>query len=317
MTQANETKTPRRRHESVVSDKQGESQQAKGATNKKEGKGSGKQTQSIKYVKLEKERPSLTRDGAKPEPQKSKRKRGSGSRAKAKTGQKLKVIPLGGLDAIGKNMTVFECGNDMVLDDAGLMFPDDDHPGIDLILPDYTYVLEHAAKLKGIVITHGHEDHTGSLPYLFKDLDNPVPIYGTKMTLGLIEGKFKEHRIKNAELIEIKPGDKIKLGCIEAEFFAVNHSIPGSVGVFFRSLAGNVLHTGDFKLDQTPIDGVITDFVALARFGQEGVDLMLCDSTNANIPGVSASEGDIPATFNRWVASARQRVIIASFASND
>ncbi len=284
-----------------------------------QGKGKRKgsqQTRSIKYVKLEKERPSLTRAATKKqEPQKSKKKRGSAGQ-KAQPDVELKVIPLGGLDAIGKNMTVFECGNDMVLDDAGLMFPDDDHPGIDLILPDYTYVLENAHKLRGIVITHGHEDHTGSLPYLYKDLDMPVPIYGTKMTLGLIEGKFKEHRIKNAQLIEIKPGETIKLGCFEAEFFAVNHSIPGSVGVFFRSPAGNVLHTGDFKLDQTPIDGVLTDFGALARFGQEGVDLMMSDSTNAMKSAFTPSEREVGKNLAKIIEQAKGRVIIASFASH-
>ena len=277
----------------------------------------GRQTKTIKYVKIEKERPSLTRDVEKQDEgsgHKSKRKRGSSGQKKQ--GVELKVIPLGGLDAIGKNMTVFECGNDMVLDDAGLMFPDDDHPGIDLILPDYTYVLEHADKLRGIVITHGHEDHTGSLPYLYKDLDKPVPIYGTKMTLGLIEGKFAEHKIKNAQLIEIKPGDKISLGCIEAEFFAVNHSIPGSVGIFFTSPAGNVLHTGDFKLDQTPIDGVTTDFGALARFGQAGVDLMLSDSTNAMKNSFTPSEREVGKNLHKIIAQAQGRVIVASFASH-
>ena len=279
----------------------------------------GRETKTIKYVKLEKERPSLTRDSSS-EPKSdqgrahSSKKRGSSS--KRQQDAKLKVIPLGGLDAIGKNMTVFECGNDIVLDDAGLMFPDDDHPGIDLILPDYTYLLENAHKLRGIVITHGHEDHTGSLPYLYKDLDMPVPIYGTKMTLGLIEGKFAEHKIKNAQLIEIQPGQKIKLGCIEAEFFAVNHSIPGSVGIFFTSPAGNVLHTGDFKLDQTPIDGITTDFGALARFGRDGVDLMLSDSTNALKKTFTPSEREVGKNLYNIISQAKGRVIIASFASH-
>ncbi|ANE23488.1 beta-lactamase [Denitrobacterium detoxificans] len=229
---------------------------------------------------------------------------------------KLKVIPLGGLDAIGKNMTAFECNGDMVLDDAGLMFPDDDHPGVDLILPDYTYVLENADKLRGIVITHGHEDHTGSLPYLLKDLDRQVPIYGTKLTLGLIEGKFAEHRIKNAKLIEIKPGQRIQMGCITCDFFAVNHSIPGAVGIFFQTPAGTVLHTGDFKLDQTPIDGVTTDFGALARFGKMGVDLMMSDSTNATVPTFTPSEATVGVTLRKIIGQAKGRVIIASFASH-
>lgn len=228
----------------------------------------------------------------------------------------LKVIPLGGLDAIGKNMTVFECGDDIVLDDAGCMFPDDNHPGIDLILPDYSYLLQNAEKLRGIVITHGHEDHTGALPYVMKDLDCEVPIYGTKMTLGLIEGKFKEHHVKNAKLIEIKPGQSIKMGCFTANFFAVNHSIPGSVGIFLNSPAGNVLHTGDFKLDQTPIDGITTDFGAIAEYSRIGVDLLMSDSTNANIPTFTPSEAEVGKVLNRIIAQATGRVVIASFASH-
>ena len=215
-----------------------------------------KKTRTYKHVQLEHKRPQLSKAGEGGQRAASNRGDQSARRnfasPKKDPNATLKIIPLGGLDAIGKNMTVFECKGDMILDDAGLMFPDDNHPGVDLILPDYTYVLENADKLRGIVITHGHEDHTGTLPYLMKDLDRNVPIYGTKMTLGLIEGKFAEHKIKNAKLVEIKPGDQIKLGCFTAEFFAVNHSIPGAVGVFFQSPAGNVLHTGDFKLDQTP-----------------------------------------------------------------
>ena len=311
MTEANGTRTPRRRHTNGAP-KDGNQQQPQG---QQQGRQSGRGTKSIKYVKLEKERPSLTRDVQSGESRrKSSRRRGS-SQAK-KPGAQIKVIPLGGLDAIGKNMTVFECGDDIVLDDAGLMFPDDDPPGIDLILPDYTYVLENAHKLRGIVVTHGHEDHTGSLPYLYKDLDVPVPIYGSKMTLGLIEGKFAEHRIKNAKLIEVKPGEKIKLGCIEAEFFSVNHSIPGALGVFFTSPAGNILHTGDFKLDQSPIDGVHTDFGAIARFGELGVDLMLSDSTNANNPNFTKSESEVGETLHKIIAQATGRVVIASFASH-
>ena len=283
------------------------------------GDGSAKKTRSYKHVQLEHERPQLTKAGSQGQ---GGRRRQDGQRRRSFASPKkdpnatLKIIPLGGLDAIGKNMTAFECKGDMVLDDAGLMFPDDNHPGIDLILPDYTYVLENADKLRGIIITHGHEDHTGSLPYLVKDLDRSVPIYGTKMTLGLIEGKFAEHRIKNAKLVEIKPGDQVKLGCITAEFFAVNHSIPGSVGVFFQSPAGNVLHTGDFKLDQTPIDGVTTDFGALSKFSQMGVDLMMSDSTNAQNPNFTPSEAEVGKELAKIIAQAKGRVIIASFASH-
>lgn len=286
--------------------------------------------ESVKHVHLDRTRPKLSKfDGEGKESQGKKassRGRSHASRSRKAQGSSqdkrrdpkatLRIIPLGGLDAIGKNMTCFECGNDIVLDDAGLMFPDDDHPGIDLILPDYTYVLEHAEKLRGIVITHGHEDHTGSLPYLLKDLDRQVPIYATKLTLGLIEGKLAEHKIKNAKLCEIKPGQTINLGCISAEFFSVNHSIPDAVGVFFRSPAGNVLHTGDFKLDQSPIDGVRTDFGALARFGQEGVDLMMSDSTNAMNPTFTPSEAEVGKALQSIISNARGRVIVASFASH-
>ena len=277
-----------------------------------------KNTRSYKHVQLERKRPQLTRgedEGRAPSRQ-GKRSGGGSSAAGKDPKAKLKVIPLGGLDAIGKNMTVFECKGDMILDDAGLMFPDDDHPGVDLILPDYTYVLENADKLRGIVITHGHEDHTGTLPYLLKDLDRKVPIYATKLTLGLIEGKLAEHRVKNAKLIEIKPGQQVKLGCITAEFFAVNHSIPGAVGVFFQSPAGNVLHTGDFKLDQSPIDGVHTDFGALARFSKIGVDLMMSDSTNAMNPNFTRSEAEVGKVLAGIISQATGRVIIASFASH-
>ena len=277
-----------------------------------------KNNTSFKRVNLERKRPQLSRGetaAAKEVPSGSRKPR-RGSKAGKDPNAKLKIIPLGGLDAIGKNMTACECNGDMILDDAGLMFPDDDHPGIDLILPDYTYVLENADKLRGIVITHGHEDHTGTLPYLLKDLDRTVNIYATKLTLGLIEGKFAEHRVKNAKLIEIKPGDEVKLGCFTVDFFAVNHSIPGAVGLFIQSPAGNVLHTGDFKLDQTPIDGITTDFGALARFSETGVDLMMSDSTNATNPNFTPSEAEVGKTLEQIISQAKGRVIIASFASH-
>ncbi|MCI2241939.1 ribonuclease J [Adlercreutzia faecimuris] len=283
--------------------------------------GAKRRTRTFRHENLERKRPQLSRDGAAAPKKKQPAKgaHGADRRISAKgkdPNAKLKIIPLGGLDAIGKNMTCLECKGDMILDDAGLMFPDDDHPGIDLILPDYTHVLENADKLRGIIVTHGHEDHTGSLPYLLKDLDRTVPIYATKLTLGLIEGKFAEHKVKNAKLIEIKPGDQIKLGCFTVDFFAVNHSIPGAVGVFFQSPAGNVLHMGDFKLDQTPIDGVHTDFGALARFGEMGVDLMMSDSTNATNPNFTPSEAEVGKTLRTIISQAKGRVIIASFASH-
>ncbi len=276
-----------------------------------------KSKRSYKHVSIDRTRPQLSKDTASYKNNRTSQKGfHNQSFSKKDPHALLKVVPLGGLDAIGKNMTVFECKGDMIIDDAGLMFPDDDHPGIDLILPDYTYVLENAEKLRGIFITHGHEDHTGTLPYLLKDLDQQIPIYATKLTLGLIEGKFKEHRIKNARLCEIKPGDKIKLGCMTVEFFAVNHSIPGAVGAYIQSPAGNVLHTGDFKLDQTPIDGVHTDFTALARFSRQGVDLMMSDSTNAQNKNFTPSEAEVGKVLSPIIASAKGRVIVASFASH-
>ncbi len=284
--------------------------------------GNRRRTTRTKHVSVDHKRPQITPDSElEPEtfkkPRTRKQRGGNNQRRAVKHNPDvtLKVIPLGGLDGIGKNMTVIECGDDMILDDAGLMFPDDDHPGIDLILPDYTYVLENEHKLRAIIITHGHEDHTGSLPYLMKDLTKKVPIYATKMTLGLIEGKFKEHRIK-AKLCEVNPGDEMKIGNFVVDFFAVNHSIPGAMGVFFQSPAGNVLHTGDFKLDQSPIDGVHTDFGALARFSKMGVDLMMSDSTNATNPTFTPSEAEVGKVLRPIIKNATGRVIIASFASH-
>ena len=229
---------------------------------------------------------------------------------------RLRVIPLGGLDGIGKNMTVLELGNDMIVIDAGLMFPDEDHPGIDLILPDYSYILQRKEKLRGIIITHGHEDHTGALPYLLKDLGAPVPVLGTRLTLGIVAGKLEEHRIKKPKLREIKAGSHLNLGMFSLDFFAVNHSIPDGVAVYVRTPVGTVLHTGDFKLDQTPIDGRFTDFAGFARAAKQGVTLMLSDSTGAENSGHTPSEAEVGVELRRIFAAAEQRIIVASFASH-
>lgn len=229
---------------------------------------------------------------------------------------RLRVIPLGGLDGIGKNMTVIEYGTDMIMVDAGIMFPDDDHPGVDLILPDYSYVLKRKDRLRGIVITHGHEDHTGALPYLLKDLEQPVPILGTRLTLGLVKGKLEEHKIKKPKLREVKDSSHVSLGAFGIDFFPVNHSIPDGVGVFIRTPVGNILHTGDFKLDQTPIDGRLTDYGALSKFGKTGVTLMLSDSTGAENKGICRSEAEVGVALRDIIAHAEQRVIVASFASH-
>lgn len=234
----------------------------------------------------------------------------------AKKSSPLKIIPLGGLDGIGKNMTVFECGDDMVLVDAGLMFPDDSQPGIDLVLPDYTYVLENEDKLRGIIVTHGHEDHTGSLPYLLQDLNNKVPIFSSKLTLGFIEGKLSEFRIRAPKFREVKGGSHVNLGCISLDFFSMTHSIPGALGVFIRTNQGTVMHTGDFKLDQTPIDGVTPDYAAISRFAKQGIDLLLSDSTNATVPGFTKSEAEVGPNLLHAIKNAPGRVFVASFSSH-
>ena len=228
----------------------------------------------------------------------------------------LKVIPLGGLDGMGKNMTVIECGPDMMLVDAGLMFPDDSQPGIDLVLPDYTYVLENEDKLRGIIITHGHEDHTGALPYLLQDLNNKVPIFSSKLTLGFIEGKLSEFRIRAPKFREVKGGSHVNLGCLSVDFFSMTHSIPGALGIFVKSPQGTVMHTGDFKLDQTPIDGVTPDYAAITRFGKSGVDLLLSDSTNATVPGFTKSEAEVGHSLYDAIKNAEGRVFVASFSSH-
>lgn len=234
----------------------------------------------------------------------------------AKKSSPLKIIPLGGLDGIGKNMTVFECGDDMVLVDAGLMFPDDSQPGIDLVLPDYTYVLENEEKLRGIVVTHGHEDHTGSLPYLLQDLNNKVPIFSSKLTLGFIEGKLSEFRSRAPKFREVKGGSHVNLGGISLDFFSMTHSIPGALGVFIRTNQGTVMHTGDFKLDQTPIDGVTPDYAAISRFAKQGIDLLLSDSTNATVPGFTKSEAEVGPNLLHAIKNAPGRVFVASFSSH-
>lgn len=228
----------------------------------------------------------------------------------------LKIIPLGGLDGIGKNMTAFEYGDDMLLVDAGLMFPEDDQPGIDLILPDYTYVLENEHKLRGIVITHGHEDHTGALPYLLMDLTRKVPIYAAKLTLGMIAGKLEEHNIRQPKFVEVQDGSNVTLGALNLTFFAMTHSIPGALGVFMNTPAGTLIHTGDFKLDQTPIDGRRPNYQAICKFGARGVDLLLADSTNATRPGFTQSEAAVGPNLRHIIKNAKGRVFVASFSSH-
>ncbi len=228
----------------------------------------------------------------------------------------IKVSFLGGLNEVGKNMTLFEYGEDMFLVDCGLAFPDQDMLGVDLVLPDFTYVERNADRIRGIVITHGHEDHIGGLPYLLKVLN--VPVYGTKLTIGLIQGKLREHGLLNsASLNVIKPGDVITLGGFTVEAIHVNHSITDALGLAIRCEGGTIVHTGDFKIDTTPIDGGMMDLGRLAEIGQEGVLCLMSDSTNAERPGFTESERKVGESFETLFRKAgNNRIIVATFSSN-
>ena len=252
---------------------------------------------------------------AKPETKKRQySKSGKNSKDKKKASVPVRVIPLGGLEEIGKNITLYECGDDMILVDCGMAFPDDDLPGIDLVIPDFTYVIKNKDKIRGLFITHGHEDHIGSIPYLLKEID--LPVYGTRLTLGLVEGKLKEHGIKG-DLRVCSPTDRVKAGCFDVEFIHVNHSIPDSVGFAIRCPGGLFVHTGDFKIDTTPIDGDVIDLARFGELGAEGVTMLLTDSTNAEREGFTPSERTVGNSFENLFSQAQnKRIIVATFSSN-
>jgi len=231
-----------------------------------------------------------------------------------KVSNKLNIIPLGGLGEIGKNMTAFRYGNDIILIDAGLMFPEDDMLGIDLVIPDITYLVENQDKLKGIFLTHGHEDHIGALPFILKQLD--VPVYGTALTLGILEGRLEEAGVSTANLNVIKSGDRVRAGVFKLEFMRVNHSIPDAIGMAIHTPVGLIVHTGDFKIDQTPVDGQVMELNRFAEYGDRGVLLMMADSTNAERPGYTQSEKFVGETFDNEFRHARHRIIVATFSSN-
>ncbi len=226
----------------------------------------------------------------------------------------LQVVPLGGLGEIGKNMTAVRQRSGMMLVDAGMAFPDEEMPGIDLVLPDFTYLREHANELKGIVLTHGHEDHVGSLPYVLREFQ--VPVYGTRLTLGLVRSKLQEFGIKNADLREVKAGQRISLASFGVEFVGVNHSIPDAVAIAIRTEAGLIVFSGDYKIDLTPIEGAPMDLARFAALGEEGVLAYFGDSTNSERPGYVPSEKVVGDTLNEVFANARGRIIVASFASH-
>ena len=241
-------------------------------------------------------------------------KSGKNSKDKKKASVPVRIIPLGGLEEIGKNITLYECGDDMILVDCGMAFPDDDLPGIDLVIPDFTYVIKNKDKIRGLFITHGHEDHIGSIPYLLKEID--LPVYGTRLTLGLVEGKLKEHGIKG-DLRVCSPTDRVKAGCFDVEFIHVNHSIPDSVGFAIRCPGGLFVHTGDFKIDTTPIDGDVIDLARFGELGAEGVTMLLTDSTNAEREGFTPSERTVGNSFENLFSQAQnKRIIVATFSSN-
>ncbi len=231
------------------------------------------------------------------------------------TDQALKVIPLGGLGAIGKNMMVLEFGDALLVIDSGLMFPDDDMLGIDLVLPDFTYVVENRERVLGVILTHGHEDHVGALPYLMRELD--APVYGTRLTIGLVNAKLGEHGLQQkVSLNEISPGKDLTLGPFRIEFLEVCHSIPDGVGLGIHTPVGTIVHTGDFKLDQTPIDCRVTSMQRFAELGRNGVLLLLSDSTNADVPGFVSPERSVGQNLDGIFALAPGRIIVASFASH-
>ena len=233
-----------------------------------------------------------------------------------KTKSKLKIMMLGGLGEIGKNITVFEYGNDIIIIDCGIAFPDDEMPGVDLVIPDFSYLEANQDKIRGMLLTHGHEDHIGAIPYFLRSIN--VPIYGTRLTLGIVEKKLSEHRLPvNPELVCIEAGDTVQLGAFSAEFIRVNHSIADACCIALKTPVGTVVHSGDFKLDLTPIDGKIMDITRLGEIGNRGVLLFLCESTNAERPGFTPSEKKVGQSLTSiFETNADKRIVIATFSSN-
>ena len=229
--------------------------------------------------------------------------------------EKLKIIPLGGLNEIGKNLTVYEYGNDIIIVDVGMGFPDDDMYGVDVVIPDVSYLIKHKDKIRGIFLTHGHEDHIGAIPYVLKQVN--MPIYCTRFTAGLIKLKLEEHGlVKSTKLITVEPGKSVRAGKFTVEFIHVNHSIADSVAFAIHTKMGTVVHTGDFKIDSTPIDGEVIDLARFGELGKEGVLALCADSTNVERPGFTPSEKTVGATFVRQFQNCEERIIVTTFASN-
>ena len=228
--------------------------------------------------------------------------------------QKLRIIPLGGVGEIGKNMTVIEYGNDILIIDCGLIFPDEEMPGIDVVIPDMTYLEQNKDRIRGMCVTHGHEDHIGAIPFAMEHFR--CPIYGTRFTNALIRHKLTEHHLSDVEVFDVDPGQAVFLGCFKIEFIKTGHSIAGAVALAIRTPIGTLIHTGDFKIDMTPIDGEPIDINRFAYYGSKGVLALLSDSTNVEHAGYTQSEKEIGKTFERVFTKAQGRVIVATFASN-
>ncbi|HKZ72175.1 MAG TPA: ribonuclease J, partial [Nitrospirota bacterium] len=229
--------------------------------------------------------------------------------------ESLLIIPLGGVGEIGLNMTVFQYGEDIIVVDAGLMFPEEEMLGVDVVIPDITYLLDNRDKVRGIIITHGHEDHIGALPYVLRVLN--IPVYGTRLTLGLISEKLKEHDLnEKSTLIPVKPREVIRIGAFSVECIRITHSIVDGIGLGITTPAGRVIHTGDFKIDQTPVDGELLDIHRFSDYGEMGTLVLLSDSTNVEKEGYSLSEREVSTAFDAIFANAKKRIIIATFASN-
>lgn len=299
----------------LVKEPAGGEKKAKTGAEKRTGRSRSNNARSQQQAQLADNQPAqeAAPNAAKP---KNTRPRTQGRRKKDGKKPLVRIIPLGGLNEIGKNMTVYECGNDMFIVDCGLAFPDETMLGIDIVIPDFTYVVQNKEKIRGVFITHGHEDHIGGIPYLMKEID--APLYATKLTLGLIKNKLKEHGLSNqVKMMEVKPGDTIKAGCMSVEFIRVNHSIPDACALAIHTPAGVIVQTGDFKVDYTPIEGGVIDLGRFGELGSEGVLALLPDSTNIEMPGSTPSERTVGESFNKLFQMAGdRRIIIATFASN-
>lgn len=299
----------------LVKEPAGGEKKAKTGTEKRTGRSRSNNARSQQKAQPTENQPAqeAAPNAAKP---KNTRPRTQGRRKKDGKKPLVRIIPLGGLNEIGKNMTVYECGNDMFIVDCGLAFPDETMLGIDIVIPDFTYVVQNKEKIRGVFITHGHEDHIGGIPYLMKEID--APLYATKLTLGLIKNKLKEHGLSNqVKMMEVKPGDTIKAGCMSVEFIRVNHSIPDACALAIHTPTGVIVQTGDFKVDYTPIEGGVIDLGRFGELGSEGVLALLPDSTNIEMPGSTPSERTVGESFNKLFQMAGdRRIIIATFASN-